>query len=237
MTTIATTRSILAGALAASLLLAAPVAAGAAEPAAISAKALYEGVEIPSARADLNRSATIGNVIIYSQPAMGGAALAYTLPATKPAGGVGGRSRVSEPFVFQGEQWVAIQVPEAAYGTDEAKGSLADPGVAYTRAAAVKEIQLLGDGPAVEPAQPQANAAATQAPSSQETAVASPTATPATVTPTEAAPTAQPAAAYTPPTAKSDLDALTKIVNKIAAALFAVFVMAGTLFILKRPAA
>lgn len=235
--TTATTRSILAGALAASLLLAAPVAAGAAEPAAISAKALHEGVEIPSTGADLNRSATVGNVILYSQPAIGGLSLAYELPGAKPAGGVGGRSRVSEPFVFKGEQWVAIQAPEAAYGTDEASGSLAEPGVAYTRAGAVRDVQMLGDGPVLEPTQPQANPAVTQAPSSQETAVAAPRATTPTVAPAEVAQAAKPAAAYTPPTAKSDPDALTTILSKIAEALLAALVMAGTLFILKRPAA
>lgn len=235
--TTATTHSILAGALAASLLLAAPAAAGAAEPAAVSAKALFEGVEIPSTGAELNRSATIGNVIVYSQPATGGSALAYTLPGTKPTGGVGGRSRISEPFTVKGEQWVAIQVPEAAYGTDQANGSLAEPGVAYTRAGAVRDIQMLGDGPVLAPTQPQANPATTQAPSSQETAVATPTATTPTVAPAEVAQAAKPASAYIPSTAKSNPDALTTIVSRIAAALFAALVMAGTLFILKRPAA
>lgn len=145
----ATTRSLLVGALAASLLFAAPVAAIAVEPASVSSSALYEGVQIPSSTAELKMTASTGaNVPVYSEPAVGGASLAHTLRGAKPLSGSEGRTRISEPFPAHGEKWVAIQVSEAAYGTDEAKSSLADKGVAYIRASAARDVQALGDGPA-----------------------------------------------------------------------------------------
>lgn len=145
--TTATTRSILTGALAASLLLAAPVAAGAAEASAISAQALYEGAQIPSSIADLKRTAAVGaNVPVYSEPASSGSSLDRRLPGITAGGGKESRVRISETFMANGEQWVAVQVPESAHGTDVAKSTLSDRGVAYMRAASAREIRGFGDG-------------------------------------------------------------------------------------------
>lgn len=145
MTPAPNTRHVLAGALAASLLLAAPLAASAAEPVSVSS-ALYDGAQIPSTNADLKRTATVADgVILYSEPASTGDSLSHTLRGAKVAGGAEGRPRVSEPFTAHGEQWVAVQVPEAAYGTDAAKSILAEAGVAYVRAGSVTHFQVLGE--------------------------------------------------------------------------------------------
>lgn len=140
------TRSILAGTFAAGQLLAAPMAASAAEPAHVSFSALFEGAQIPSSAAELKRTAAVGaNVPVYSEPSSGGDSLQRRLPGITAGGAGSSRARVSEAFTVRGEQWVAVQVPESAHGTDAAKSNLADPGVAYMRAASARDIQGLGD--------------------------------------------------------------------------------------------
>lgn len=132
-----TTRSILAGALAASLLLAAPLAASGATPTLVAAAA-YEGAEIPSTRAELTfTGAVVPNAPVYSEPASSSKTMTHVLPKVRATGEAEDRVTVSAPFTAHNEQWVAILVPETAYGTDTAKSTLAAPGVAYIRAGTV----------------------------------------------------------------------------------------------------
>lgn len=315
-----TTRSILTGALAAALLFAAPVAAGAAEPSVVSAQALYEGAQIPSSIADLKKTASVAaNVPVYSEPASGGASLDQRLPGITAGGGKESRVRISETFMTHGEQWVAVQVPESAHGTDVAKSTLSDRGVAYMRAASAREIRGFGDGAEAIESYPRSKSdltTTTEIPGTQamysepntshavgvmdtrgstlkssavftyggkpwvavevsESVVstgiayipadsrmlivrgfsAQPSATteattaavvpgaPAAVVPTsEATASPTPAATATAATAvrvaqEGQTDVLGDILSKLPAVLFAALVVAGTLFILKRPAA
>lgn len=135
--TTGTTRSILAGALAASLLLATPLAASAATPALVAAAA-YEGGEIPSTRAELTfTGSVVPNAPVYSEPASSSKTMTHVLPKVRALGEAEDRVTVSAPFTAHNEQWVAILVPETAYGTDTAQSTLAAPGVAYIRAGTV----------------------------------------------------------------------------------------------------
>lgn len=140
------TRSILIGALTAGMLLAGPLAANAA-PGQVPFSALYEGAQVPSTKAELVRFASVlANAPVYSEPISTN--LAYHLPKTAAAGEADDRIRVSEPFTANGEEWVAIQVPDVAHGTDTAKSKLTEPGVAYIRAGAVTtNYPWLWEGP------------------------------------------------------------------------------------------
>lgn len=110
-----TTRSILTGALAAGLLLASPLAAGAAVPAAVSTGVRYENAPIPSSMADLTSRATVAeDAKVYADPAW-----AYTSMSPQWTGDV----PASQPFAASGQTWVAIQLP-----ADVAKGWAATHG-------------------------------------------------------------------------------------------------------------
>lgn len=135
-----TTRSILVGALAAGLLLTAPLAAGAAVPAQVSS-VLYEGDEIPSTKAQLTRSGSIKDgVPVYSEPASSGMTMTHLLPRARAVGGLE-TVKFSDPFTAHNEKWVAILVPDAAHGTDDAKSTLAEAGVGYVRASTVTVVE------------------------------------------------------------------------------------------------
>lgn len=142
-------RSILAGALAAGLILAAPVTATAAAPAQVTSSVDYNGTQVPSTKAELKHSAKIpSGVPVYSEP--NGSSMSLLLRGTDAAA-IGPEVRVSEPFAASHEQWVAVHVPAASHWTDTAKSDLAEPGVAYIRATHATLLADFADGPTGEP--------------------------------------------------------------------------------------
>ncbi|MGO4856282.1 hypothetical protein [Arthrobacter sp. 2MCAF14] len=184
----AVTRSILTGALAACLIFASPLAAGAAVLASAPSSTQYDGAPIPSSIADLTMHATtLQDVFLNTEPSSG---LDVMLKSSVHAVGSPGLVRVSPPFTANDESWVAVEVPAEAHGTDRAKSALADPGVAYVRALSVTysaPAPVASKAPnVVNPVQP----------SSQPTTPGpSPVATPSAT----ATPTAAPSATATPP--------------------------------------
>ncbi len=145
------TRSILVGALAAVLILVAPSTATAAVPGQVASSALYGGAQIPSTKAELMRYASVlPHAPVYSEPTSSN--MSYFLPGTAATGVAEDQIRVSEPFAANGDEWVAIQVPDEAHGRDSAKSNLTEPGVAYIRAGAVTtHYPWLSDGPTTAP--------------------------------------------------------------------------------------
>jgi hypothetical protein len=144
-----TTRSILAGALAAGLVLAAPLAANAAATSHLPSVAQFEDTEIPSTKADLKQYASVlAGTPVYSEPS---ADASHLLPQTAATGLAPDQIRAAGPFTATSDSWVAVQIPDAAHGLDSANSTLAEVGVGYIRATSVSFQAFYSDGPTEDP--------------------------------------------------------------------------------------
>jgi len=133
-------RSILTGALAAGLIFASPLTAGAATLTSMPSIAQYDGASIPSAVADLTSRATITpQSPVYGEPA---STLNFSVPKWSD------ETSVSQAFDEHGESWVAVQVPVDAKGNAFTKSTFAESGVGYIRAASVNFTKKAPAAPA-----------------------------------------------------------------------------------------
>jgi hypothetical protein len=145
-------RSILAGAvLASGLVLCAPLAAEAAVSAHVPSSADYDGIQVPSKKADLTQYGSVSDgTPVYSEPS--GNSLSLLVPSTHATGVAKDQIRMAGPFTAgTSEKWVAVQVPDASHGLDSAKSNLAEAGVAYVRASNVNFGPYVTDGPTSDP--------------------------------------------------------------------------------------